>query len=91
MHNTQTSVWEIQHPSTLYHYQALVELQGTHLEVKVDATVDILLVQGIKTMMPIRVAVVHCVSKVVGGMTGATVQTSMVPTVMDSTHLMLMV
>ena len=41
MHNTQTSVWEIQHPSTFYQQQDKVELQGTHL----DDTVDILSVQ----------------------------------------------
>ena len=58
-----------------------MELQETLLE----AIMDIALAQGIKTM------VVHSASKVAGGIKAATVQTSMVSTMVDHTHPMLMV
>ena len=63
-----------------------MELQGTHLE----AIMDSALLQEIKTMMQ-QVTIVHSGSKVPGGIGGATPQTSMVSTMVDHTHLMLMV
>jgi len=35
MHDTQVSVWEIQHPDMLCQYQDTVELQETPLQVQV--------------------------------------------------------
>ena len=60
------------------------------MEAAVDDIMDTALAQEIKTMMLLQV-VVHTSTKVAGGMTVATVQTSMVSTIMDHTHLMLMV
>ena len=50
----------------------------------------IALAQGIKTMM-YTVAIVHSATKVAGGTTGVTFQTSMASTMVDHTHPMLTV
>ena len=63
-----------------------MELQGTLLE----AIMETVLAQGIKTMM-YGVTIVHRPSKVPGGMEGVTPQTSTVSTMVDHTHPMLMV
>ena len=86
MHSTQVSVQEIHHPSTFYQYQDTVELQETPLQTKMDGA----LLQEIKTMMD-GFAIVHNATKVPGGIGGATAQTSMVSTMVDHTHLLLMV
>ena len=64
-----------------------MELQETLLEAKVDRS----LVQGIKTMMLLQMAVVHSSTMVLGGIMLATHQTSMDSTMVDHTHPMLMV
>ena len=64
-------------------------MQGTLLEVRVNAIMDINLALRIETMMYGK-AVVHRPTKVPGGMTGATLRTSMVATLMDNTCPMLM-
>ena len=86
MHSTQVSVQEIQHPSTLCQYQDTVEPQETLL----DDIMEIALAQEIKTMTD-AVAIVYSSTKVAGGMTTATIQTSMVSTMVDHTHPLLMV
>ena len=62
------------------------ELQETLLITKMDRT----LVQEIKTMMQ-QVKIVHSATKVAGGITDVINQTSMVSTMVDHTHPMLMV
>ena len=51
---------------------------------------DSALAHEIKTMMLIQVAVVHRATKVAGGIVFATIQTSMVSTMVDHTHPLLM-
>ena len=63
-----------------------MELQGTLLESIISTD----LAQGIKTMMHM-LAIVLSSSKVAGGIMLATVQTSMVSTMVEHTHPMLMV
>ena len=83
MRNTQVLVWEIQNPTIIYQYQDSVEMQETHLETLMDTS----LAQGIETMI-YGIVIVHRVSKMGGGITTATFQTSMVST---SHHPMLLV
>ena len=64
-----------------------MELQETLLHDKID----IALAQGIKTMMYGVVVIVHTPTKVAGGMKFATIQTSMVSTMVDHTHPLRMV
>ena len=71
---------------TIYQYQDTVELLATLLHI----IMDISSVQEIKTMMLIQVAVVHRATKVAGGTMFATIQTSMVSTMVDHTHPLLM-
>ena len=87
MRNTQLLVWEIQNPTTIYQYQDTVEMQGTHLDIIMETS----LAQGIEKMIYYGVAIVHRVSKVGGGITTATMQTSMVSTMVEHTHPMVMV
>ena len=63
-----------------------MELLGTLL----IFIMDIGLALEIKTMMH-QVTIVHRPTKVPGGIILATIQTSMVSTILDHTHLMLMV
>ena len=62
-----------------------MELQGTHLHSKMDRT----LVQGITTMMQ-QLAIVLSCSKMPGGIVHATIQTSMLSTVVNHAHLLMM-
>ena len=78
MHDTQVSVWEIQHPDILCQYQDTVELQETPLQGKMGSSFP----QGTRTMMA-RVTTVHRLTKAVGGMLLAGVHTSMVSTMVD--------
>ena len=86
MHNSYTS-FSVGDPSTFYQYQDTVELQETLLHIIMGDCFS----QKIKTMMQMQVAVVHNATKVPGGMVFAMIQTSMVSTMVDHTHPMLMV
>ena len=93
MQSTQVSVLEIQHPTTFYQYQDTVELLETLLQ-----DLDMVIMLGVHfqqeiktTMQQVTVTVVHRPTKVPGGTMLATVQTSMVSTMVDHTHPMLMV
>ena len=69
-------------------------LQETLLHLHESTVMDIMgtaLAQGIKAMISMQEAVVHCSSKVAGGTVNATPQTSMVSTMVDHTHPSLMV
>jgi len=91
MHNTQVSVWEIQHLSILCQYQDTVELQETLLLEATKCIMDNHSLQEIRTMMMPLLTTVHNYIKVPGGMPLAMIRISMVYTVVGHRPPIMMV